>query len=169
MRVYCTTSHRHLLLLTAQRQMGWSRAKRKILNALHPVVNSLSENWEHWISQISACLNNSISQSTGKTPHYISYRVDKILPYNLFSRPQNPVYDIDNYAEQQLHIFANIHNKVHKKLQGSRVEMMAKQHKKATPVNIKEGDNIMVHLPDRKSKLSPRFTGPRCVKTQAWK
>ncbi len=63
----------------------------------------------------------------------------KRLPYDLFSKPQKPVYDIDNYAEQQLHVLANnIHNKVHEKLQVSRTKMMVKQHKKAKPVNTKE-------------------------------
>ncbi len=57
--------------------------------------------------------------------------VDKRLPYDLFSKPQKPVYDIDNYAEQQLHVFANIHNKVCGEPQASRVEMTAKQHKKS--------------------------------------
>ncbi len=41
--------------------------------------------------------------------------------------------------------------------------MMAKQFKRATPINIKEGDNVMVRLPDRNSKLSLTFAGPRYV------
>ncbi len=40
---------------------------------------------------------------------------------------------------------------------------MAKQHKKATPVNIKQRHIVMVHLPDRNNKLFSRFTGPRYV------
>ncbi len=48
------------------------RANRKLLDALRAVVNSLFENWENWIPQISACLNSSISESTGKTLYYIS-------------------------------------------------------------------------------------------------
>ncbi len=127
------------------------------------MINSLLENWEDWIPQISACLNNSVTESTGKTPHYISYGIDKRLPYDFFSRPQRHVYDVDNYVEQQLHAFANIHYKNPEKLQASRVEMMAKQHKKATPVNIKKGYSVMVRLPDRNSKLSPRLTGPRYI------
>ncbi len=36
-------------------------------------------------------------------------------------------------------------------------------HKKAIPEIIKEGYNVMVRLPDRKSKLSTKFTGQRYV------
>ncbi len=77
----------------------------------------------------------------------------------LFFKPQKPVCVIDNYVEQQLHVFANIHNKIHEKSQTFRVEIMAKQHKKAARIIIKKGD-VMVRLPDRNSKLSPMSTGP---------
>ncbi len=93
----------------------------------------------------------------------------KDLVIYLFSRPKKSVYDINYYAGQQLHVFANIHNKVREKSPSPRVEMMAKQNKKATAVNVKEGDNVMVCLPDRKSKLSPKvyWTTLR-VKKSAW-
>ncbi len=38
--------------------------------------------------------------------------------------------------------------------------MMAKQHKRAVPVNIKEGDAVMIQQPERASKLAPKFMGP---------
>ncbi len=38
------------------------QASRKISNALHPVVNPLFENWEGWNPQISAYLNNVVSE-----------------------------------------------------------------------------------------------------------
>ncbi len=57
------------------------RANRKILDALRPVVSSLYDNWEDWLPHVKACINSSLCESTGKTPHYILYGVDKILPY----------------------------------------------------------------------------------------
>ncbi len=68
-----------------------------------------------------------------------------------FCRPQKPAY------EQQMHSFGKFHNKLHENLQAFRVEIMAKEHEKATPVNIKERDNVMVRIPDRNSKLSPKL------------
>ena len=61
------------------------RANRKILEALRPVVGTLYEDWEDWIPQIGACINSSVCESTGKAPHYILYRVDKRLPYELLA------------------------------------------------------------------------------------
>ncbi len=77
----------------------FERANRTIFDALCPVVSFLFENWEDWIPQISACLNHSVCESTGKALHYILYGFLKRLSYDLFSRPHKPVYDIANYAE----------------------------------------------------------------------
>ncbi len=59
--------------------------------------------------KVSACLNNSVIESTGKATYYILYWVGKRLPWYLFSRQLKPVYNINNYAEQQEYVFANIH------------------------------------------------------------
>ncbi len=53
---------------------------KKILNALRPVVNSFFEHWEDRIPKKSICINSSVSESTGKTPHYI-YGDNKRQPY----------------------------------------------------------------------------------------
>ncbi len=45
-------------------------ANRKILEALRPVLNSLQGNWDDWLPHIAACINSSVSESTGKSPHY---------------------------------------------------------------------------------------------------
>ncbi len=70
------------------------RANRKILDALPPVVNNLQDNWEDWLPQVTACMNSSINESTGKSPHYIMYGVDKRLPYDLLASRRKAVYNI---------------------------------------------------------------------------
>ena len=139
------------------------RANRKILDALRPVVRSLYDDWEDWLPHVRACINGSLCESTGKTPHYILYGVDKIMPYDLLAKTPKPVYNVDNYLDQHLHISAKIHKKVREQLQASRAEMMAQQHKRATPINIQKGDTVMVQVPTRDSKLAPKFVGPRLV------
>ncbi len=139
------------------------RANRKILEALRPVVCSLYDSWEDWLPHVKACINGSLCESTGKTPHYILYGVDKVMPYELLAKPPKPVYNVDNYLDQHLHMSAKIHRKVRERLQASRAEMMAQQHKRATPINIQKGDTVMVQVPMRNSKLAPKFVGPRQV------
>ncbi len=107
------------------------KANRKILDALRPVVNNLQEIWEDWLPQVSACINSSINKSTAKSPHYILYGVDKRLPYDLLASRRKAVYNIDDYASQQLQVFSDIHANVRNKFEASRAEMIAKQHKRA--------------------------------------
>ncbi len=71
-----------------------------------------------------------------------------------------PIYSIDAYAKQQMHMFSTIHASVREKLKATKTETMAKQHKRAIPVNIKEGDAVMVQQPERPSKLAPKFMSP---------
>lgn len=42
-----------------------------------------------------------------------------------------------------------IHANVWERLQTSRAEMTAKQHKRAIPITIKDKDNAIVRLPER--------------------
>ncbi len=82
------------------------------------------------------------------------------------------IYSVGHKSQSMTLIIMQNKNCVHllmlilrfvEKLQASRDEMMTKQHNKVTSVNIKEGDNVMVHLPERNNKLSPRFMGPHYV------
>ncbi len=41
--------------------------------------------------------------------------------------------------------------------------MCATHHKRTTPVTLQVGDFVMVQVPERESKLSPKFLGPRSV------
>ncbi len=53
------------------------RANRKILEVLHPNVNEPLDNWEDWLPHVTGSLNGSVNDSTGKSPHYILYGVEK--------------------------------------------------------------------------------------------
>ena len=139
------------------------RANRKILECLRHVVSELYDDWEDWIPHVAACINSSVCESTGKTPYYILNGMDKRFPYDLLTNPPKPVYNIDNYVDQHLQVFAQIHKKVRDNLLASRAEMMAQQHKRATPVTLKVGDTVMVQVPARDSKLAPKFVGPRLI------
>ncbi len=123
-------------------------------------MNDLPDNWEDWLPHVAASINSSVHDSTGKSPHYILFGVEKRLPYDLLTSTPQPVYNIENYSQQQIHVFSKIHSSVREKLKATKAEMAMKQHKRATPVNIKQGDHVMIQHPERRSKLSPKFIGP---------
>ncbi len=44
--------------------------------------------------------------------------------------------------------------------------MCLQQHKRAAPVSLEVGDFVMLRVPERNSKLSPKFVGPRQIVRQ---
>ncbi len=81
------------------------RANRKILEVLHPVVGELLETWEDWLPQVAASINSSVCESTGKSPHFILFGVDKRLPYDLLTGTHSPIYNAEDYVKCHLKIF----------------------------------------------------------------
>ncbi len=75
------------------------RANRKILEVLRPVVGKLLETWEDWLPQVAASINSSVCASTGQSPNYILFGVDKRLPYELMSSMHSPVYNAEKYVK----------------------------------------------------------------------
>ena len=142
------------------------RTNRKVLEALRPVVGGLLDNWEDWLPHVAASINSSICESTGQTPYYIVFGVEKRLPYDLLSSPQSPVYNTDDYAKSQLRVFSDIYKDVREQLQKSKAAMSSQQHRRSSPVSLQVGDTVMVRVPERNSKLSPKFVGPRLVVKQ---
>ena len=139
------------------------RTNRKLLEGLRPILNGNTSTWEDWLPHVVGCVNGSVCESTGMTPHHILYGVEKRLPYDLLSKPQTPVYNVDDYVSCQRLVFKDIYQAVQENLTTSKRKMQQQQHKLATPVAVKAGDWVMTKCPERQSKLSPKFTGPRLV------
>ncbi len=72
----------------------------------------------------------------------------------LTSTPE-PVYNIEKYSQQTILVFSKLHSSVREKLKATKAEMAINQHKRSTPVNIKQGDYVMIQHPG-----SPKFIGP---------
>ncbi len=139
------------------------RANRKIMEALRPVVGELLETWEDWLSQVAASINSSVCASTGQSPHFILFGVDKRLPYELLSSTHSPVYNAEDYVKCHLKVFSDIYKSVRSKLQATNTAMCAIQHKRPEPVTLQVGDFVKVQVPGRESKLSRKFLRPHSV------
>ena len=138
------------------------RMNRSILEVLRHVTPPLQDSWEDWLPQVAATINGSINSSVGKTPHYIIYGCDKLLPYEVLSQPQEPVYTED-YVKVHMNVFKKVHEQVRKHLGASRAEMIQRQHKSAKPIALQVDDQVMKVVPDRSTKLDAKFGGPFVV------
>ncbi len=134
-----------------------------ILEVLRPIVGGLVGTWEDWVSHVTASINSSECESTGKTPYSIVYGREKRLPYALLEQPQKPVYNMEDYSKRQLKVLSDIHQDVRCQLLASKTAMSAQQHRRSSPVNIRVGESVMVQVPERNSKLALKFVGPRLV------
>ena len=139
------------------------RANRKILEAIRPVVGSLLDSWEDWLPFVAASINGSLCESTGFTPHRIVFGREQRLPFDLLHQTSGPIYDVSDFSKVQLKMFQDIHARVQKQLFESKKEICTQQHKRASPITLQPGDNVMVLAPDRRSKLTPKFLGPRVI------
>ncbi len=129
------------------------RANWKFLEVLRPIVNELFDNLEDWLPHVAASIISSVNDSTGKPPHYMLFGVEKRLHYDLLTSTPQPVYNIENYSQQQIHVFSKIHSTVREKLKATKAEKAMKQHKRATPVNIEQGDHVMIQRPEKKIEV----------------
>ncbi len=142
------------------------RANRKILDVLRPVVSGVQHTWEDWLAYVAASINSRVCEFTGQSPHYIIFGVEKRLPYDLLSSSHSRVYNTDDYAKSQLKVFSDIHSSVRGRLQETSEAMCLQQHNRAAPVSLKVGDFVMLLVPERNSKLPPKFVGPRQIVRQ---
>ncbi len=85
------------------------------------------------------------------------YGREKRLPYDLLEQPQKPIYNMEDYSKKQLRVLLDIHKDMKRRLLASKMEMSTQQHRRSLPVNIRVGESVMVQVPDRQSKLAPKF------------
>ncbi len=72
------------------------RANRKIVEVLRPVVGELLETWEDWLPQVAESISSSVYASTGQSPHFILFWIDKLLPSEFLSSTHSPVYNAED-------------------------------------------------------------------------
>ncbi len=108
-------------------------------------------------------INGNVCESTGQYPFYIVHGMEKRLPYDLLEGPHKPVYNTEDYAKSQLKVFSDIYKNVKNRLRASKAAMNSQQLRRSSSVTIKVGDSVMVRVPERSSKLSAKFVGPRLV------
>ncbi len=121
---------------------------------------NLLHTWEDWLPHVASCIDVSVCESTGHTPHYIVYGQQLRLP-NVLDRPQSPVYNADDYGKAYFQVSSDTHREVKTRLQESKMAMALIQHQHASPVDLQPGDSVRIQVPERRSKLSPKFEWPR--------
>ncbi len=64
-------------------------------------ITFLLHTWEDWVAHVAASNNSSACDSTGQSPHFMLFGVEKRLPYALLSSFSANVYNVDDYVKCQ--------------------------------------------------------------------
>lgn len=141
------------------------RANQKLLCHLRTLVSPLSNNWDRVLDDVQVGINTTVNESTGETPHFILYGVEKRLPTSLMIKDPEikPLYNYEDYVETKTRSTLRIISQTRRKLEESAVANKKSYDKKTKPATPKVGQKVYVlkHLKEGPLfKVSPRFEGP---------
>ena len=135
------------------------RLNRKILEEMRCICLDRDQDiWDELVPFVECSINALPNVSTGESPHFIVYGVDKPLP-GMLSVPVKPVYTSDYFS----HInnkFNIIHEQVRNKLTLSKENMLLKVNSPRKAQKIKENDVVFNKCQTRDSKIDKLFEGP---------
>ncbi len=106
------------------------RANRKILEVLRPIVNYFFDNSEDWLPHVAVSIISSVNDSTGKSPHYVLFVVEKRLHYDLLTSTPQLVLQHRKLIPNNKYVISKIRSSVREKLTATKAEKAMKQHKK---------------------------------------
>lgn len=143
------------------------RANQKLLCHLRTLISPLSKNWDKVLDDVQIGINTTINESTGETPHFILYGMEKRLPTSLTIKDPKiePLYNYEDYVEAKTRSTLRIISQTRRKLEESAAGNKRNYDKKAKPATprVRVGQRVyaLKHLKEGPLyKVSPKFEGP---------
>ena len=66
------------------------RTNKKIIELLRKLVTPKTINWDLCLDDIQLTINNTVNSSTGETPHFILYGVERHMHYSIIDDAIQP-------------------------------------------------------------------------------
>ena len=66
------------------------RTNKKIIEILRTVMTPKTTNWDWWLDDIQLTINNTVNSSTGETPHFRLYGVERCMPFSILDDTVQP-------------------------------------------------------------------------------
>ncbi len=88
------------------------RQNRKIIQHLRTMIGDVSITWNECVPQVMTSLNSALHTSIGDTLHFIVYGQDKVLPYSILLKSEQPLYNFDDYVRVRTRDFQRIYKYV---------------------------------------------------------
>ena len=76
------------------------RANKKIKDVLRTVITPRTEDWDLALEDVQFTVNNTVSEVTNETSHFLLYDHQKQMPLTLLDDAKSPkqIYDYKNYG-----------------------------------------------------------------------
>ena len=132
------------------------RFHRTLHDALSKLARDNLERWDVYLEQVLSAIRVSVSETTGRSPFYLLYARDPVLPLDNILRPRR------KYMGEDLHkvIMENQHKtftQVHRQIQKSRAKGRRLANEKRPEVALEVGDAVYLRNHQRKSKLDQKW------------
>lgn len=132
----------------------------------HRVLNEyfrsylIDNNWEIHLKNFTFCYNISNNSAVNHeyTPYEIVYGRKCNLPSTI-TKTIDPLYNIDNYVKTQKYLLQNIHSRVQKLIENSKIQNKKQYDKKTNPIEIAENDMVLLKK-EPYEKLKSVYSGP---------
>ena len=139
-------------------------SKRTLSQLLRATVGKNLRNWLSCLPFIEFAYNHARHSATELSPFEVVYGFQPETPLDLCELPNSMFCSRDGATKAEF--VKNLHRRVREKLEAKAAKVKARLVHKRKEVLFEQGDLVWLHMrperfPDqRKSKLSPRDTGP---------
>ena len=143
------------------------RFNRTLTNMLAKKVKKKNgKDWDVQLPYVLFAYRASPQESTGKSPFFLMYGRDPMLPTaDMVSHPDGRTeVDLDNYKVEMTARMATAWQAArdHIRIAQSKQKRNYDKHKKATPPCVLEGDRVMLYVPAERSGKAYKFARPFC-------
>lgn len=128
-------------------------------NYLRNFVQKNPANWDLFLSSAVFCYNCHEHRSLKRTPFEMLFGRKPNIP-SCFKNKVDPVYTTDDYLMDLKFNLQQMHIEARKNILESKLASKARYDRNVAPLNLKEGDQVLIKDETRSGKLAPLRRGP---------
>lgn len=138
------------------------RFHRTLSQLMVAVVHENPTNWSDHLDSAVFAYNNTISSTTGFTPHELLYGCSIQLPDKIIKN-ESPIYNYDNYRDELRFNLAKNWKMARENIYIRKQKNKEYYDKQCNPINLNVGDRVYVYKNNKEHKYGSPYDGPYTV------
>jgi len=135
------------------------RSHRTLGDYLRSFVDKDPQNWDTYVPFAMFCHNSTVHTATKFQPYQLVYGNEITVPHS-FTRDPEPQYNYEDYHFEMKKQMQEAHKLARAELLESKHKSKERYDKSIAPLNLVEGDRVLMQDKARKGKLTPKWLGP---------